>query len=222
MKSATFLGLALAIFCLSSTNAEIPPAVKVLINAPKASSSEGLYPFNLSSQPNPDFFRKNIEIRDGYIEAQAPESYGRLITSFYRRASPWTEQEWVCKLKIGEYEPKKIFVESKLRVTHLFAKATGPAVMLTVWAFANDGAEIHVPNEYITGKVKGNNATVSKVILGNNPNTTLWKVTWQATGIQYELYLPANSIKPPQQDSARKVAEGISCRAFADRPLKEN
>jgi hypothetical protein len=160
------------------------------------------------------FYRKNkVKNSDGTIETTASDEYLNVIESMLaiskKKADNFSNR---FSKEIAANDIISELIESPNRSNYFIDSQTG-VVMLTVWDFVADEAQILLLNDFLNAKIFYPTATLVLIKSENSINRQLWKLSWINKNIQYELYVPdsinAAGNKTMKKDDILNLAKKI-------------
>ena len=130
----------------------------------------------------------------GFITMPVEERYVTMVPRFSKniltnKVVPENFEATIEKLKNHGYTLNGILREDKNRFDAIFDDSAATSIMFTKWNYRMAGAQITVAQEFFNQKINNIPAILS-LSTTTAIKSGLWKASWWANGVSYELYVP--------------------------------
>jgi hypothetical protein len=187
----TILILASMAFAINLANAQTPP--ETIFGLSKKTDNI-VKKGDLTSQQRAYLWDKTSHDRSGFLVVEVDVNY--LDTIRYLLNDPTVKAEALPSL--GKFNLSMgnlgfVFVgnliEDNYRYDTFYRDESSDLLMITRWEYKKAGAAISTAEEFFNQKIDGIDAVLS-VATANNDKRCIWKLTWAADGVLYEIYRP--------------------------------
>ncbi|MEV4780319.1 hypothetical protein [Burkholderia sp. LMU1-1-1.1] len=181
----------LAVFLLVSNwaSAQIPP--KTLVELSKKNDTI-VSADDLTAEQRAYLWEKTSQDRSGFLAVDVDSAYLEVIKNFLHEPGINTTSTTYLKklnsIMMGfDFSFAGVLEEDRNRYNAIYRDSYQTLMMLTRWEYKKSGAAISSAQEFFNQNINGVDAVLS-LASAKNHSTGIWKLTWAANGVLYELY----------------------------------
>lgn len=149
---------------------------------------------NLNPEQRRFLWKDTTRNSDGYLDIESTAKYVTLLPVLLSRLTSGPEKppsifkSKVSLNKLTQLEYLGEFAESKHRASLFFRDTADRLLMLTIWDYEADRAQLVIVEEFLNVTIHGSKGTLS-FVKAPNIQEGLWKLSWLKTKLQFELYV---------------------------------